>query len=262
MSALRAITLCTTACRLFVYSNRHSADDDPDHVTSFFAIVALSFVLGIRHATDPDHVIAVTTIVARQRTTTAATAIGAAWGVGHTLTILLVGGGIILFGWVIPSRLALSMELSVGLMLIVLGMMNLAHRHEPRPGGHEHAADGTPEGWLDRHFGTFAAYQLVRPFVVGVVHGLAGSAAVALLVMTTIRNPVWALLYLVVFGVGTILGMMCMTAMIALPFAHTSRRFAGLNSRLRVATGVLSVAFGIFVAYQVGFTNGLFTGHP
>src|ERR1700686_4808534 len=94
-------------------------------MTNLFALTLLGFFLGMRHATDPDHVVAVTTIVARQKTPSGATAIGAAWGLGHTLTILVVGGGIILFGWVIPPRIGLSMEFSVGLMLIVLGIINL-----------------------------------------------------------------------------------------------------------------------------------------
>jgi high-affinity nickel-transport protein len=93
--------------------------------TGLVAVAALGFFLGMRHATDADHVIAVTTIVARQRSTRSAALIGAVWGLGHTLTILVVGGGIILFGWVIPPRVGLSMEFSVGLMLIILGLMNL-----------------------------------------------------------------------------------------------------------------------------------------
>jgi ABC-type nickel/cobalt efflux system permease component RcnA len=262
-------------------------------MTSFSAIVLLGFFLGMRHATDPDHVIAVTTIVARQRTSSGAAAIGAAWGVGHTMTILVVGGGIIVFGWVIPPRLGLSMELCVGVMLIALGMMNLvrwrpragpeanAGRHSPshshahqhgdyvhththghEPETHPHAPDRTPLGWLDRHLGSLGTYQLARPLVVGVVHGLAGSAAVALLVLATIRNPAWALLYLVVFGLGTILGMMLMTVLIVVPFAHGDRRSVRASRVLRVASGVLSIAFGLFVAYRIGFADGLFTGQP
>src|SRR5208283_2951648 len=92
---------------------------------SLLSIIALGFFLGMRRATDPDHVIAVTTIVARHRKVSQAALIGAFWGVGHTLTILVVGGGIILFGWVIPTRVGLSMEFSVGLMLILLGVLNL-----------------------------------------------------------------------------------------------------------------------------------------
>ena len=257
------------------------------------ALLVLGFILGMRHATDPDHVIAVTTIVARERTRFGATAIGAAWGLGHTLTILLVGGGMILFGWVIPPRVGLSMEFSVGVMLIVLGIVNLrgvmgriggirlalgkepqhthahshgdyvhTHAHEHNPEAHPHKAERTPLSWLDRHLGRIAAYQLVRPLVVGVVHGLAGSAAVALLVLTTIRNPAWALWYLLVFGVGTIAGMMLMTSVIAVPFTRSNHRFARLGGDLRIASGMISLAFGLFVAYRVGLVDGLFTGNP
>jgi len=262
-------------------------------MTSALALMVLGFFLGMRHATDPDHVIAVTTIVARERTRFGATAIGAAWGLGHTLTILLVGGGMILFGWVIPPRLGLSMEFSVGLMLIVLGIMNLTgvrrlidasrkvggakhehthphshgdyvhtHAHTHNPEAHPHRPERTPLSWLDRHVGRLGAYQLVRPLVVGVVHGLAGSAAVALLVLTTIRNPAWALWYLLVFGLGTIAGMMLMTTVIAVPFKRADHGFARLGGGLRIASGVISLAFGLFIAYRIGLVGGLFTMNP
>jgi high-affinity nickel permease len=254
-------------------------------MTGILAIAALGFFLGMRHATDPDHVIAISTIVARQRSTRGAAWIGVVWGVGHTLTILVVGGGIILLGWVIPARVGLSMELSVGLMLIVLGIMNLTgvlgriteplthahahphgdyvhtHAHGHDPEAHPHAPEQTPVGWLDRHFGALGLYQLLRPMVVGIVHGLAGSAAVALLVLTTIRDPGWAVLYLLVFGVGTIVGMMLITSVIAMPIAYTGARFVRVNRGLRVASGLISLGFGLFLAYQVGIVNGLFTGH-
>jgi sulfite exporter TauE/SafE len=226
-------------------------------MTSLFAILALGFVLGLRHATDPDHVIAVTTIVARQRTMTGAAAIGAAWGVGHTLTMLAVGSGIILFGWVIPPRIGLSTELSVGVMLIVLGLMNLTVRSEA---GHDHSHDFVHR--LDHRFGALGPYRLVRPLLVGVVHGLAGSAAVALLVLATIQNPRWAVLYLLIFGLGTIVGMMAMTAAIVVPFAYTKTRLDRLNRGLRIASGLISVSFGLFIAYRIGIVDGLFTGTP
>ena len=253
-------------------------------MTGILAIAALGFFLGMRHATDPDHVIAISTIVARQRSARGAALIGAVWGVGHTLTILVVGGGIILLGWVIPARVGLSMEFSVGLMLIVLGIMNLSgvlgriteahthshahshgdyvhtHAHGHDPEAHPHAAEQTPVSWLDRRFGTLPLYQLLRPLVVGIVHGLAGSAAVALLVLTTIRQPGWGVLYLAVFGSGTIMGMMLITAVIAMPIAYTGRRFTRLNRGLRLASGLISLGFGLFLAYQVGIVDGLFTG--
>jgi ABC-type nickel/cobalt efflux system permease component RcnA len=262
------------------------------------SIVALGFFLGMRHATDPDHVIAVTTIVSRYRKISHAALIGAFWGVGHTLTILVVGGGIILFGWVIPTRIGLSMEFSVGLMLIFLGILNMTgmlqwiansycsadsgsgnlampHSRSHDQGDHIHThaqqsgcdadsytPDQTPLSWSDRHFGRLGVYQVVRPLIVGLVHGLAGSAAVALLVLTTIRNPRWAIVYLAVFGTGTIAGMMLITGAMVLPFAYADTRFSRLNRGLRIASGLISAAFGLFIVYEIGFVNGLFTSHP
>jgi sulfite exporter TauE/SafE len=222
-------------------------------MTNIFAILALGFVLGLRHATDPDHVIAVTTIVARQRTMAGAALIGATWGVGHTLTMLVVGSGIIVFGWVIPPRIGLSTELSVGVMLIVLGIMTLTGRAD-----HDHAFVHR----LDHRFGALGPYRLVRPLLVGIVHGLAGSAAVALLVLATIQNPRWAVFYLLIFGLGTIVGMMLMTAVIVVPFAYTTTRLDRLNRGLRLASGAISLAFGLFIAYRIGIVDGLFTGTP
>ena len=267
---------------------------------TLLSIIALGFFLGMRHATDPDHVIAVTTIVSRQRSIRHAALIGILWGLGHTITIFLVGSAIILFGVVIPPKLGLTMELSVGLMLILLGVLNLtgftrwitetftpqspdapghphlhshahthqqgdfvhAHPHRHEPEKHGHAEDATPVGWMDRIFGQLGLYQAVRPLAVGLVHGLAGSAAVALLVLTTIRDPRWAIAYLLVFGLGTIAGMMLITAAIALPFKYSQSRFARLNRGLAVASGILSIAFGIFIVYQMGYVNGIFTNHP
>ncbi len=261
-------------------------------MTALPAILALGFFLGMRHATDPDHVVAVATIVARQRNAGAAALIGAAWGLGHTLTILVVGGAIILFGWVIPARVGLSLELAVGVMLIVLGLANLrdlfqlvrrgtswtakpahvhshahshgdyvhthAHGHDPEV--HPHEPDRTPVSWLDRHVGGVAGYRVLRPMIVGVVHGLAGSAAVALLVLAAIGEPAWSLLYLLLFGAGTIAGMMVVTAAIALPFRYAGGRAGRFARGLRVASGVVSVGFGCFLAYHIGLVRGLFTG--
>jgi high-affinity nickel-transport protein len=258
---------------------------------TLLSILALGFFLGTRHATDPDHVIAVTTIVSRQKSVRHAAVVGILWGLGHTITILAVGSAIILFGVVIPPRVGITMELSVGLMLILLGILNLsgllrwinesftpsasghshphghgdyihAHPHHHAPEKHGHAEDATPVGWMDRTFGKLGLYQIARPLAVGIVHGLAGSAAVALLVLTTIRVPSWAVLYLLVFGLGTVAGMMLITAAIALPFKFSEGRFARLNRGMGLVSGLVSLAFGIFIVYKMGFVSGLFTDHP
>jgi high-affinity nickel-transport protein len=261
------------------------------------SVLSLGFFLGMRHATDADHVLAVATIVSRERRVGAATMIGLLWGVGHTLAILLAGGAVILFGAALPPRVGLSMELSGGLVLVLLGAFTVrgvlrgptavadpdaGHRHEP--GGppathshahahgdyvhthpHSHGAEGhahgeteTPLGRLDARLGGLGPYRLLRPLVVGAVHGLAGSAAVTLLVLGTIRDPAWALAYLLCFGLGTVGGMMVITAAVGIPFAYSARRFALLNRTMALVAGLLSVGFGAFLSYQAGLVDGLF----
>ncbi len=262
-------------------------------MVTFLSIIAVGFFLGMRHATDPDHVVAVTTIVSRQRNLFRAAITGITWGIGHTLTIFVVGSAIILFDVVIPARIGLSMEFSVGLMLIILGAMNVvsfmrsartisepaessdvvhSHAHVHGDSVHSHAHGHTPEthahahptplSWLDRIFGKIGLYQQLRPLVVGIVHGLAGSAAVALLILTTIRNPHWAMVYLLVFGAGTVGGMMLITMSIASAFKFFGRKNEKFSQWLGLASGLVSLAFGLFLAYQIGFGNGLFSGHP
>jgi hypothetical protein len=281
-------------------------------VVNFLSIIALGFFLGMRHATDPDHVIAVSTIVSREREIGKSAWIGVFWGIGHTLTIFAVGAAIILFDVVISPRIGLSMELAVGLMLILLGIINVVsffrdlpssperagtpappqesttqmgmpghlhtdmvhshahshgdfihthpHSHAPGLDAHVHARQN-PVAWLDRMFLRFKLYRPMRPLMIGLVHGMAGSAAVALLVLATIRDPRWAVAYLLVFGVGTIAGMMVITMSIASTFklAHGKQVFL---RRLAMASGVLSLGFGIFVAYQIIVVNGLLSAHP
>src|SRR6266567_176167 len=249
----------------------------------------------MRHATDPDHVIAVSTIVSRERSIARAGLIGILWGCGHTLTIVAVGAAIILFGLAIPARAGLTMEFSVGLLLILLGELNLTgamkwisekfspahpratgeHAHPHQHGSHVHfhwhshapAADQhgnrlAAPNWLRGPCGRLGLFHVLRPLFVGIVHGLAGSAAVALLVLSTIHDPKWAVLYLLVFGVGTIGGMMLITTALALPFSFAGHKFAWLNRTFVVGSGLLSLAFGLLVCYRIGFAAGLFTNHP
>jgi high-affinity nickel-transport protein len=243
---------------------------------TFLSIVWLGFFLGMRHATDPDHVVAVSTIVSRERKVSQAAGLGVMWGIGHTLTLLVVGGGIFLCGFTVPKKLGLSMEFSVGIMLVILGALNLRNMgawlaerasirgpttaectgNEPE---HEHSIEKAATTRFDSWFGNWNAYWLIRPLLIGLVHGLAGSAAVGLLVLPLIHKPVEAFIYLLVFGVGTIAGMLLVTAAIAVPFASAAQRSPALHKRLGFASGVLSVTFGLVLLYQIGFVQGLFT---
>jgi hypothetical protein len=209
-------------------------------VASLLPTLLLGIVLGMRHATDADHVVAVTTIVTRQRRVWDAIRIGALWGVGHTVTILLVGSAIIVLKIVIPPRLGLAMEFVVAIMLIGLGAYNLI--------GGQRLAVGV--------------LSSIRPVLVGIVHGLAGSAAVALLVLATIPDPRWAAAYLLLFGGGTIVGMMAITAAVATPVSWSVSRFTHLNRSLRLASGTLSVAFGLVLAGHIALVDGLFAVAP
>jgi high-affinity nickel-transport protein len=219
-------------------------------VLTLLPFVALGFFLGVRHATDPDHVVAVGTIVSVERRARSAAMIGVLWGIGHTVTMLLAGGAIVAFGLVVPPRVGLTVELSVALMLIVLGALGIAGAGRPKP--------ARPLEGLDRRPGGLGLYRVARPLVVGAVHGVAGSAGVGLLVVATIGDPLRSLVYLLVFGLGTIAGMMVITTAIALPFVYTARRLLGVNRSLAVATGALSVGLGLFLVYQIGFVDGLF----
>jgi len=227
-------------------------------LTMLLPILLLGFVLGMRHATDPDHVVAVTSIVSRERSLRSAAPIGAAWGVGHTVTITLVGGLIILGGLVIPPRLGLGMEFAVALMLIALGAYNLragrpAHTHK-----HEDAADSI----VRRLPLSPTLRRYARPLLVGLVHGLAGSAAVALLVLGAIRDPGWAVGYLLIFGLGTVFGMFLITSAIAIPVAYTAGRFERLHHALGFGAALLSVGFGLFLVYDISVVHGLFSATP
>lgn len=250
---------------------------------SVLLILAVGLFLGVRHATDADHVVAVTTILSRQGDLRHAALTGLFWGLGHSLTILVVGAVIIHLGVANPARLGQGMELSVSLMLIVLGLASLArfvrfparastqdhhrsavvhshphshgdyihsHAHGHQPEAHPHRPDQTPLAGLDRALGRIGLYQHLRPVVVGIVHGLAGSAAVVFLVLATIPDSRWALAYLLVFGAGTIAGMMLITLSLASAFTFAGSKNAAFPHWLGFASGLVSLTFGLMLGYQ------------
>ena len=205
------------------------------------SVALLGLLLGIRHAIDPDHVVAVGTIATRSTSFRRAAGVGVLWGIGHTLTILLVGGGIILLRVAISPRIGLAMEFAVAIMLILLGLQNVVTAR------HSEAREPST----------------ARPFVVGMVHGMAGSAAVVLLVLATVRDSMWAFGYLLLFGLGTVLGMVIVTAIIAVPAAIAVRRVRNARRWLTLASGVASVVLGVALANELtDASDGLFAESP
>jgi len=226
----------------------------------------VGLILGMKHALDPDHIVAVSTIVSEQKSLTRSSLVGAFWGAGHTTTLLIFGLAVILLRLTIPDRMALGMEFGVAIMLIVLGgNLLLKLRRGRRLHLHSHEHDGQAHLHLHLHGGDAQAHthpHLLRsglkPFLVGMVHGAAGSAALMLLVLTTIPSPLAAFLYILIFGVGSVAGMLVVSTAVSLPFVLTARRFAEFEARIRGLAGAVSVAFGLILGWQTGFVDGLF----
>lgn len=238
------------------------------------AAVLLGFLLGVQHATDPDHLVAVATIVTKERRFAAGALVGALWGLGHTLTLAVAGVLIIVLGLTPAPAFSTALELLVAAMLIFLGVLRLrdaardlervppeelqaGHTHGNAEAVHSHAH---PHGVaVHEHLhvhpsrGLLAAWRNgtlpLRALFVGAVHGVAGSAAVALLVLATIRSVWGAVLYLAVFGVGTIIGMTALTAAMAYPLS-LALRLRRARRILALAAGLGSIAFGLIYAFR------------
>jgi len=233
---------------------------------SLLAAFSLGLLLGIQHALDPDHLIAVSTIVSEHKNFKWASLIGAFWGLGHTTTLFIVGLLVIGLRVSIPPRLGEGLEFLVALMLVILGINVLrkafgaervhlhTHSHSPETHTHFHVHDNPRQDHAHPH--PFKAMR--RPFIVGMVHGLAGSAALMLLVLSTIESPVGGLLYIVIFGLGSVGGMLLLSGIIGLPFILTAQRFSAMNRWIRVFAGVASVTFGIYLGWEIGSQLGLF----
>jgi len=219
--------------------------------------LGLGFLFGLQHATDPDHVVAVATIVSRTRRFDAGALIGAFWGVGHTATIVTVGMAIIVFNLTVTPSLGLSLELVVAVMLLVLGVFRIVRLVRDRDSEEQPPETDAPMGFRSA-LQSVGRVQAARSIGIGFVHGLAGSAAVALLVLSTVKSPYAAAAYLLLFGLGTIIGMTVITALLSLPFRVP---LLALNRGLAIGTGVGSFVFGLFLIVQIGFVDGLFLRH-
>jgi hypothetical protein len=219
---------------------------------SLVTALGLGLLLGLRHALDADHVAAVSTLVARERGLVRSCLLGAWWGAGHTLALLGAGIAVIAFKLTITPVIEETLERMVGLVLVLLGGHVLLRALGTLfAQGPEHAHDGVAHRHV--HLGAPGAAHVHvlriggRPFLVGLLHGLAGSAALTLLVLGTIPSPVGALAYIAVFGVGSTAGMLLLSGLVGLPVALAARGAQELQRAIQVVAGVGSVALGIWM---------------
>ena len=246
-----------------------------------FAVLGLGLVFGLKHATEVDHVVAVSAIVSEHRNILRSAFIGGLWGAGHAASLVIVGVLVLVFRVAIPLPLANWLEFGVALMIIGLGFVAMMRVLRRRGDVHLHRHDHDGQSHVHIHFhegatqhaslavsrqttdSTAASHSHAiarlgfKPLFVGAMHGLAGSAALTLLVLTQIQSVWLGLLYLAVFGIGSTLGMLLMSGLIGLPFALSGQRLTKLNYGLQTAAGGLSIAFGLWYAYQTAITNSL-----
>jgi ABC-type nickel/cobalt efflux system permease component RcnA len=246
-------------------ANLWRVDRETATTTSALGVLIIGLGLGLRHALDTDHLAAVSTIVSERKSLFSSLLIGGLWGVGHTASLLLAGVVVILMRLEI-GRYEKPLEFCVALMLIGLGVNVLyklarggrVHFHEHSHAGHTHVHphlhDDKPEPTHSHH-----GLKLgVRPLIIGMVHGLAGSAALMLSVLVTIKgSTALAFAYIIIFGVGSIGGMMVMSLILSLPIHLTSGYFTKTNLAVRALAGCFSLGFGLFMAYEIGFVDGL-----
>ncbi|GAX91353.1 sulfite exporter TauE/SafE family protein [Effusibacillus lacus] len=230
---------------------------------NFLTILTIGFILGIKHALEPDHVIAVSTIASHSRKLWRSSLAGVFWGIGHTATLFVVGLFFLLFKNEIPRVWEMSLEMAVGIMLVYLGASSLLPYRKKKVHVHEHEHDGMPH----KHFHSHQVYRThnhdhkdvsyVRSMIIGLVHGMAGSAAMLILTMSTAQGVLQGALYILIFGGGTVIGMLLFTTLIGIPFVLSVNKI-GINRTLTRITGLISTAYGIYYIYDLGVTEGLF----
>lgn len=222
---------------------------------SFFAVLLLGFLIGLRHALDADHLAAVSAIVSDKKSLLSSSIVGGLWGLGHTISLFVVGAFVVFLRVSISETLEGYLEAAVGMMLIVLGANVLrnvvrahrihshAHEHNGRLHNHPHIHETEENEQSHHRLGP-------RSLVVGMVHGLAGSAGLMLLVLPSIASPYTAMIFIVIFGVGSIFGMIVMSFLMGLPLYLTEGRFSMVNSALKVAAGLLSLVWGSMLVHE------------
>jgi sulfite exporter TauE/SafE len=233
------------------------------------SLLLLGFLIGMRHAVETDHVAAVASLATRSHSIADTIRQGAVWGLGHTLTLFLFGSVVLVMNLVMPERMAHILEFLVGVMLIGLGLDVLRrlarekihfHLHKHRDGEvHFHAHSHVGEETHDprRHAHEHPKGFPVRALFVGLMHGMAGSAALILLTVQTVRSPLTGLLYIALFGAGSMLGMALLSIIIAIPLRYSAKGMTWLHNGLQAVIGMATVGIGAMLVYRIGWTEHL-----
>ena len=227
--------------------------------TSLIAALGLGFLLGVRHALDADHVAAVSTFVSQDRSVLRSCLRGTFWGIGHTAALLAAGVAVVAFKLQISPALEQGIERVVGLVLVLLGGHVLLrtlgavslHRHEHSHGGAPHSHVHVHVGDADEHRHFHPWRGAPQPLLMGLLHGLAGSGALILLVLTTMPSPTAAVLYILVFGIGSTAGMLVLSGLIGVPFALTTSGSRTLTTALQLVVGTASILVGLLMLRDV-----------
>jgi ABC-type nickel/cobalt efflux system permease component RcnA len=232
-------------------------------------LLLLGFLIGMRHAVETDHVAAVASLATRSNSVRDTVRQGAAWGLGHTVTLFLFGSVVLVLGLVMPQPMAQTLELGVGLMLVILGLdvlrrlarerihFHLHHHDDGEAHFHAHSHAGEARHDPRRHAHEHPDGFPFRALFVGLMHGMAGSAALILLTIQTIESPLLGLLYIALFGVGSMLGMALLSFAIAIPLRYSARGMTWLHNALQAVVGVATIFIGAMLVYQVGWREHL-----
>jgi ABC-type nickel/cobalt efflux system permease component RcnA len=226
---------------------------------SLTTALGAGFLLGLRHAMDADHVAAVSALASQERSPARSCLLGAFWGIGHGVSLLVAGSVVIALKLSISKDVERAAEMAVALVLVLLGGHVLLRALAAfQLHAHEHVHDGQPHSHMHWHVGQTGDHQHVhlvrlgrRPFLLGLLHGMAGSGSLMLLVLATMPSPISAVVYIVIFGLGAAAGMLVLTGLMGIPFALTAERSQTANLAIQALTGAVSLVVGIALACRL-----------
>ena len=215
----------------------------------------LGFTLGAAHAFDPDHLVAVGTLTAESKNARQASVLGVIWGAGHTLALALAGSIVLSMKWHVSDQFSVGMEMIVGLMIILLGVNLLWRSFQTLTvHTHQHSHDGSTHAHVHLHGKDTVTHHhhvlgsTLRALVVGFVHGLAGSAALSLAVLSTMPTVLLGITYIVIFGIGSIGGMFLVSTILSLPFVYAPGMW---HHQVKCSAGLLAIGFGGYLTWSL-----------